>query len=60
MKLTICKDNIFVYSVSGRIVEERAKAKLHKLLPRMWEVALHKLKKDGIVYVCNYTFAWED
>lgn len=63
MKLTICKDGIFVYSVFGRIAEERAKSKLHKLLPRMWEVAWHKLKKDGIVYVDNldnYTFIWED
>jgi hypothetical protein len=60
MKLTICKNNIFVYSVSGKIAEERIKDKLNKLLPRMWLVAWHKLKKDGIVYVDDYKFVWED
>jgi len=60
--MRIYKDGFPIYSVKGKIAEERTKAKLGKLLHTvgMADVAFTLLKTRGKVYVGGYEFVWED
>lgn len=60
MRADIFHNDIFVYSVSGKIAERRIKDKLKVLLPLMWDVALNNLKRDKSIYVRDYKFTWEE
>lgn len=60
MRADIFHNDIFVYSVSGKIAERRIKDKLKVLLPLMWDVAFNNLKRDKSIYVRDYKFTWEE
>ena len=60
MRADIFHNDIFVYSVSGRIAERRIKDKLKVLLPLMWDVAFNNLKRDKSICIKDYKFTWEE
>jgi hypothetical protein len=60
MRADIFHNDIFVYSVSGKIAERRIKDKLKVLLPLMWDVAFNNLKRDKSICVRKYKFTWEE
>lgn len=59
--MRVSKNGILIYSVKGKIAEERTKAKLGKLLHTvgMADIAFALLKTRGKVYVGGYEFVWE-
>ena len=60
MRADIFHNDIFVYSVSGKIAERRIKDKLKVLLPLTWDTSFYELKRNSVIYVKGYKFTWEE